>query len=263
MAILGCLPEKEVDIKLPDYERQLVVECLMEPGKPFRMLLSESVGFNDGLDTPFVEGALVVITYNGFRDTLSERFSFDPNGLKIFNYSSNNVVPFDYTTEYELYVKSVDGREVTGKAKVMRPVTKPNLSLDYNDAGKASLTINWPDFAGESNYYRCYLHRCNAEDPCGPGSSGALQFDFTLDDRIGDGEMFTIATLFEFDSTDVLTASVAQIDYPYWRYINSKDDAQSSNGNPFAQPGAIQSTVQGGIGVFAGFQLAFDSIVVQ
>ena len=261
VAFLGCLPEKEVEIKLPDYERQLVVECYMEPGKPFRMLLMESVGFNDGLDTPLVENALIIVSHNGIRDTLHESFSFEPIGFKIFNYNSNNVVPVDYSTEYELLVRSLDGREVTAKAKVQAPVTIDALNLEFNQDSLASLTIRWQDIPGMANFYRCSLHRGTLYSG-DPAYEGGLEFDFTVDDRIGDGEMFTIGTFFDFKHGDTLIASVAQIDEPYWRYLNSVSDAASSNGNPFAQPGIIQSTVTGGIGVFTGFQIARDTIIV-
>lgn len=259
--ILGCVPEKEVFIDLPDYERALVVECVMEPGKPFRLLLSESVGFDQGLDTPFVEGALVIISHNGIHDTLREGFSFEPVGFKIFNYNSNNVVPFDYTTEYELFVRSADGRELTGKSKVYAPIPINEMNLDFNQDSMASLTVSWQDRAGEANHYLVYVHRGMLYSP-DPDYDGGLQFDFTLNDLIGDGEMFTIGTFFDFKKGDTLIASVAEISQGYSRYLDSVDDAASSNGNPFAMPGAILSTVSGGIGAFTGFHISRDTIIV-
>ncbi len=261
LLIFGCVPEKEVDINLPDYERALVVECVLEPGKPFRLLLSESVGFSEGLDTPFVEDALVIITHNGFQDTLHETFSFEPVGFKIFNYNSNNVVPEDYGAEYELYIKSADGREVRGTTKVMAPIPVDHLDLDYNDDSLASLTVHWQDRPGEENNYLVYIHRGTLYS-ADPDYEGGLEIDFTVNDVIGDGEMFTIGTFFSFKKGDTLIASVAEISAGYSEYLDSVDDAVSSNGNPFAMPGQILSTVSGGIGVFTGFKMSRDTIIV-
>lgn len=258
---LGCNLEKEVEIDLPAYERELVVECFMEQGSPFRLLLSESIGFYEGTDTPVVTGAQVVISHDGIHDTLPEGLFVDPVGFKVFNFYSSSMVPADYDTEYSLTVTGVDGRKVTGKSKVMRPISGMEMSASFNAENMASVTVRWPDLAGEKSYYRLALFKGKVYEP-NPDNEGALQFDFTLDDRIGDGEMFTIATLFDYESGDTLIAQVYHITEAYWRYLNSLDDATSSNGNPFAQPGLIHSTVEGGIGVFTGYHFVRDTLII-
>jgi hypothetical protein len=260
--LIGCNLEKEVEIEIPEYDRELVAECFLEVGKPFRLLLSESIGFFEGTDTPFIAGAEVVISHNGIHDTLPEGVYVDPLGFKLFNFSSSNVVPADYSTEYELSIKYPDGRHITGKCKVMRPISqKPAISATFNADSMASITVRWPDFAGENSYYRLALFKGKLYEP-NPDNGGALEFDFSLDDRIGDGETFTIATLFDYERGDTLIAAVYHINYEYWRYLQSLDDAQSSSGNPFAQPGVIHSTVEGGIGVFTGFHPTIDTFIV-
>jgi hypothetical protein len=257
----SCLPEKEVEIELPPYERQLVVECFLEPGKNLRLLLMESVGFTEGPDTPLVEDAIVIISHHGIQDTLAETFSFEPIGFKFFNYNSTFIVPQDYDEVYELHIKTPDGRELNGSTKVYAPVQLEPLELSFDQDSMASITLRWWDVMGTSNYYLCALHRgtlYNADEEY----EGGLEFDFVLDDRIGDGELFTIATLFDFKHGDTLIGSLYQIGEDYWRYVNSVDDAASSNGNPFAQPGMLQSNVQGGIGVFTGFEVVRDTIIV-
>ncbi len=257
---LGCNLEKEVQIELPDYERELVVECYLEVGKPFRLLVTESIGFFEDVDTPIVTGAKVVISHDGIHDTLMAGGYFEPLGFKVFNFGSTKIVPQDYDTEYELLLTHPDGRVVVGKAKVMKPVEMGSLRLSYNADSMASLTMSWPDYAGEPNYYRLSLHKGTVFN--GDLDNSPLEFDFTLDDRIGDGQNFTIGTLFDFKSGDTLISTVYHISEGYWRYINSLSDAASSNGNPFAQPGVIHSTVSGGLGVFTGYDYDRDTIIV-
>ncbi|MEY3445005.1 MAG: hypothetical protein RLZZ519_3286 [Bacteroidota bacterium] len=257
----GCLPEKEVEIEIPPYERQLVVECFMEVGSPFRLLVSESIGFFEPQDTPIIAGAEVVISHNGVHDTLPQGLYFDPMGLKIFNFASSNTVPADFNTEYSLSVKYPDGRHITGTAKVMPKVELEPMTASFNADSNASVLVRWPDQVGQQNFYRLALFKGKVFDP-NPDNENTQLLDFTLDDRIGDGEMFTIGTLFDFKSGDTIIAQLYHIDQPYWRYINSLDDAASSNGNPFAQPGVIRSTVSGGIGVFTGYQFDRDTLII-
>lgn len=258
---VGCLPEKEVDIVIPPYERQLVVECYMEVGKPFRLLVSESIGFFEGQDTPIIAGAEVIISRNGIHDTLPQGLYVEPEGFKIYNFSSSNTVPADYTTEYQLSVKYPDGRHVTGAAKVMRPANLEPMTASFNADSNASVLVRWPDIPGQRNFYRLAMFKGKVYEP-NPDAEETLLLDFTLDDRIGDGEMFTIGTLFSFQSGDTIIAQLYHIDEGYWKYINSLDDAESSNGNPFAQPGVIRSTVEGGIGVFTGYQFDRDTLII-
>ena len=57
----ACNLTNDVNIDLPDYDRQPVVECYLEPGKPFRLLLSQSYSFFDpfGLDSTFLQKTLL------------------------------------------------------------------------------------------------------------------------------------------------------------------------------------------------------------
>lgn len=261
MLAFGCLPEKEVEIEIPPYDRQLVVECYMEVGKPFRLLVSESIGFFEPQDTPIIAGAEVVISHNGIHDTLPQGLFFDPEGLKIFNFASSEVVPADYTTQYSISVKYPDGRHVSGAAKIMPPVQLEPMTASFNADSNASVLVRWLDEPGQQNFYRLALFKGKVFDP-NPDNENTQLLDFTLDDRIGDGEMFTVGTLFDYQSGDTIIAQLYHIDQPYWRYINSLDDAASSNGNPFAQPGVIRSTVSGGIGVFTGYLFTRDTLII-
>jgi len=45
IAFASCNLEKEIELELPEYERQTVVECYLEPGLPYTLLLTKSDGF--------------------------------------------------------------------------------------------------------------------------------------------------------------------------------------------------------------------------
>jgi Domain of unknown function (DUF4249) len=253
--IYGCDGTREVDLDLPDYESQLVVECFLEVGSPMYMILSESIGFQDSFATPFVAGATVVITHRGLADTLRP-FASD------FLYLSEYTVPPDYDVEYQIEVRDTTGRVVRGSTRVMPPVRISSMTASYNKDSAVAVTVNWPDPPGQDNYYRFALYKGKIPIPGDVSEESTLQFDFTLDDLIGDGRDITVGTFFDYRSGDTLIASLYHISQSYWNYLNSLDDAASSNGNPFAQPGVIRSNVTGGLGCFTGYAKDLDTLII-
>lgn len=260
-SLWSCLPQKEVDLKIPPHDRKLTVECFLEPGKPYRLVLTESVGFFDGPDTPFVDNALVIISHNGTSDTLQNGFSFDLQDLKLYNYSSTVVVPEDYNSDFTLYVRDPLGREIRGTTRMLQPVGFSSLVATFNEDSLASATAQWPDTPGERNYYMFTLHRDSLN--VGEDSENGLQFSFTLDDRIGDGEDFTISTFFDFEVGEKVICTVYKLSEAYWRYIETANLSSDANGNPFANPVTIFSTVEDGFGVFTGMNYVRDTLIIQ
>lgn len=255
------MPEKEVDLKIPPHERQLVVECYLEPGKPYRLMLTESVGFFDGPDTPFVDGALVIISHGGTSDTLSNTFALDFQDFKVYNYSSPAIVPENYTDEFTLYVRDLQGRELRGSTKMLQPVQFSSLKASYDADSMAALLVQWPDERGRENFYQFTMH----EDSLivGEESENGLEFSFTVDDRIGDGEDFTLSTFFDYKKGDMLICTVYHLTEECWRYYETAALSADANGNPFANPVTIYSTVEGGFGVFTGLNYFRDTLVIQ
>ncbi|HHG85526.1 MAG TPA: DUF4249 family protein, partial [Bacteroidetes bacterium] len=70
-------------------------------------------------------------------------------------------------------------------------------------------------------------------------------------------------TFYAWELGELAIITVYHIDEPYWRYLETSDEAESSNGNPFGQPGRVISTVDGGIGVFTGLSFTRDTVIIQ
>lgn len=251
----SCSNEKVIEVDLPEYESQMVVECYLEPGKPLRLLLQESVSYFQEPELPLVEDALVIISHDGQSDTLTNDFAFDFEDEKFYNYAAPDVtVPYAPGTVYELYIRDQLGRELTGRTVIMDTVAIRPIEIAPDTSGEYSLTIRWPDVPNVENYYRFTLHR----DTLATG----LDIDFLLDDRVGDGDDFVISTFFFLDPGDSVICSVYHIEESYWRYLITTEDAADSNGNPFAQPGNILSNVEGGIGIFSGLTFTRRTLVI-
>src|SRR6218665_732323 len=91
LILTSCSLSKEVDIDLPVYGSQPVVECYLIPGERYQLLLTKSNSFFDPLsvDNPaaylesiLLKGADVRIIYNNDTIHLAEGLTFNPdNGL--------------------------------------------------------------------------------------------------------------------------------------------------------------------------------------
>ena len=85
VAACGSL-EKEIDLNLPEYEPQYVVECYLEPGQPFSLLLTRSAPYFEPfpsdlegfVETLLVDSAEVLINYQGKTHLLTNGLVLNP-----------------------------------------------------------------------------------------------------------------------------------------------------------------------------------------
>ena len=276
--------ERDIEIELPEVEKKLVVECYLTPGEPYRVLLTETKGYFDDLDDcPIVKGATVIIKHNGVNDTLSEAFYreedcrfdnffgilpfFNADYSRFYNYGSSTICARDYENSFELEVIDHNGeRNATATTRILPPVEIDSARSVFNEEDKAYALFFLQDDATQVNFYRILLHETSltiedsiplitlANDP---------EFDATVDDaRFFNGETISWGTNYDYQEGDTLIATVYHIDQAYHDYRETLADAQSSNGNPFAQPGRIISNIQGGTGVFTFLSYDRDTLII-
>lgn len=263
--LLGaCNLEKEVEIILPEYESQRVLECYLEPGQPFRLLLSNSNSYfdpfpNDNnllqyLDEILEKEADVRIRYNGEEIVLNNDLRVDFNSLKIFNYVSDEIVPFDYDSNFELEIILTDGTTITAATRILRPVPIDSLALEINEENMARTLIYIKDDKSETRYYRRMLHFSSLDS--------LPEQDFITDNSFIDSELLVFGSGFDSELGDTIINTIYTLDESYFDFLTSVQGSIAANGNPFGQPGVIISNLQGtadAIGVFTG--LSYDRIV--
>ena len=274
--------ERNIDIKLPEVPRQLVVECYLEAGQPYRVFLTETKGYFDDLDEcPLVSGATVIIRHAGRADTLAqapflgECTLTNPNFLPFFNqyrtrfynYGSPVLCPLSYTEGFELEViDERGGRRLLAQTKMLPPLGIESITMTFNERDKASAFVRTlPDDPAQADFYRLMLHSPSLYSEQGFFNLAIdPDFDATLADaRLFNGKSLAWGTPYRYEEGDTLIASVYRIEEAYYTYLNSIQDSERSNGSPFSQPPAIQSNVQGGLGVFTFLSYARDTIYVQ
>ena len=265
--LAACNLTKDVDIDLPDYPRQPVVECYLEPGKPFRMLLTQSYSFFDpfGLDSSFLnktllQNAFVTISYNGRTDTLANQFTFESSPLKIFNYVGSNIVPATPGIEYVLNVVLENGGNITGRASMLPAVPIDSIVVNFSpdrDTLARVLTYITDDLSRE-NYYRRMLHYASLDS--------FPEQDFLVNDRISTNALIAFGTGYDVTEGDTVFNTIFHISKEYYDYAESYQLAVAGSLNPFAQPSQIKSNVSGTanpLGIFTCLVYDRDTTIIE
>lgn len=255
MLVMGaCNLTKDVEIDLPDYDRQPVVECYLEPGKPFRLLLSQSYSFFDplGLDSSFLnktllQGATVSISYDGKTVNLPNTLSFELNPLKLFNYTASEIVPADPGKEYSLNITLADGNTITGKTTMLPVVSIDSIPVQFSeDRDTLARTLMYiTDDLNTADFYRRMLHYGNLDS--------LAQQDFLSSDRFSTTKTIAFGMGYDVTVGDTVINTIFHITPEYYDYLESVQLAVVSSANPFSQPSPIKSNVSGSsspIGIF-------------
>jgi hypothetical protein len=265
----SCNLEKSVNVELPPYESQKILECYLEPGKPFRALLTKSSPYFSELDfsdltrilaTILEDSAKVQIKYGNQTVVLTNTLSLDQINEKVYNYSSTELVPADYSSEFELEIILQDGKKITSKTKISPPVAIDSVRVEYNQEMKARALTYISDNPNTKDYYRRMLNLNSLKD-------SIPKQDFLADDQILQGSTrLVFGSGFQFKKNDTLYNSILRINKDYFDFLSSVKNAVSNNGNPFGQPGVIFSNLQGttnALGIFTGFTTVRDTTYIR
>jgi len=265
--LMACNLTKDVEIDLPDYDRQPVVECYLEPGQPFRLLMTRSYAFFDtlGLSSNFVqnallEGALVTISYNDQTDTLKNQLTIVPNPIKIYNYVGQNLVPGLPGTEFVLNIRLADGREITGTTTMLPVVPVDSVVVEFNpDIDSLARMLTYiTDNQNQNNFYRRLLNYSSLDS--------VPDQDFIVTDRFSQTALIAFGTGYELKEGDTVFNTIFHITRDYYDFKESVDLAVVGNLNPFAQPSPIKSNVRGSanpVGIFAPLVYDRDTTIVR
>ncbi len=265
---LSCNLTQDVEIDLPEYTPQPVVECYLEPGKPFRLLLTRSYSFFDpfGLDSTFIEktviqGATVTITYDGKTINLPNIPSIETNPIKLFNYTASEIVPATVGTNYVLNINLPDGGgNITAQASMLSFVPIDSIVIQWlperDTLARALMYLT--DDLNTSDYYRRLLNYSSLDS--------VPEQDIVTPDRFSTTSQIAFGTAYELKEGDTIFNTIYHIEKPYYDYLESVQLAILANFNPFAQPAAIKSNVTGSanpLGIFTTLVYDRDTTILK
>ncbi|GAB3819728.1 DUF4249 domain-containing protein [Pontibacter rugosus] len=254
LASSSCDLEKDVEVELPYHEPKLVVECYLEPGKTIRALVLESAGYFDDAQLPLVPDAEVTIGHNGRTLQLSYKPFQDRNTGRFYTHTSSTNMKGKPGDIYSIEVVDGKGRRVTGYTVVQKKVPIDTVEWKFNEDKKAYLLTTFKDDGNTKDFYRYMTHR----DSLMNGS----QRDIVTSDRLNNGKIISFGSAYDYEEGDTLIVSLYHIEEQYYDFLSSTSDAKDANGNPFAQPTKIKSSVQGGYGIFTNLAYERKKVII-
>lgn len=256
-ALFGIACSKEIQLDLPVYQPKMVLEFYLENNKSLNCLLQESIPYTDSNRFKLIDSAIVVLSYDGFKDTLVNTFYVDPYFGKFYNYHSEKIMHLKPNIIYEVYVKDSKGREMMGRTRLSDIVTIDTLVYNYNSGNKAAVGLVFTDKGSTRNYYRIVAFK----------DTFAVQpddvWDITFNDNLFNGDQFSFYTGYAFNPGDTITGRLYHLTEEHNNFTESVNNAQSSNGNPFGQPANIITNLTGGIGIFTTIIYSEKKIIIQ
>lgn len=255
----SCNLEKEIDLNLPEFEPELVVECYLEPGKPYRANLFQTTSYygpTQDLFNSIITNATVIITHQGVADTLVPGLYVDLDNVYV--YGSPTVVPADYTNDFSLEVIDSAGNKLTATTKIAPPIQIDSIQVEplQTDSSVLVLTFSQDD-PNEANFYRRMQYRTN------PTRTDSLKLDFIINDDITSNGQLVFAGPPVFVEGDTMVIQFMEITEAFYDYIDSRERLEAANGNPFGQPGKIRTNINGGIGIFTGFTPTLQTYILD
>ena len=258
LALAGCGKlQNGIDVPLPSYSAELVVECYLEPGKLPSLAVTTSVPYLSAVLPRVPTDVTVTLT---LPDGTPIPLNFAPNykaltdstGEKFHSHIGRNPLVAHPGDIFKLDVRDTQGRHVTASTTMMSLIPIDSVEYKFNDKTgaerKAYFLTNFRDPAAPDDAYRLQLHK---GDPAKGALRKSPEVDNSFQDRLNNGQNFTVGTSYRFLAGDTVTATLYHTDAAFYRFRQSVRDARNANGNPFSQPSAIASTVQGGIGIFS------------
>lgn len=256
----SCNLQKDIEVDLPALPAQLVTECYLENGQLPRVTVTETVPYLADPAPVLPADVTVRLTLaNGQVETLRFAPGVDRATRKAYTHVGARRLVARPGDVFGLEVTDSKGRRVTGTATTPASIAIDSLEYKFNgrpvEEREAYVLTNFRDPAGLGDYYRLQIHR----DSIGI----APEIDYDVEDRLNDGTNFTLGTSYRFDNNDTLLVTLYHFDRPYYLFRQSVQDASNANGNPFAQPSAIKSTVEGGIGVFTVLSYDRKQVIIR
>ncbi|MEM9053152.1 MAG: DUF4249 family protein [Bacteroidota bacterium] len=296
--LISC--EKDIDIEIPESEAQLVVEGFIENGSPPVVLVSRTRGFFEPTSPEEIASAYIsdaTVTVNGselttvcldeipeeLEDEVAELTGISPSDFDDFPICAYIGTEFvgELNTSYNLRVE-VESDILTANTHIPNPVVPDSsyfrLWANSNRFGYVFTEFKDPDTL--NNAYRVFTKRIhpteqNNENPnddifYAPFGSTFLDeffngteleiffqrgqpFNSTRPTDTGEEEGF-------FELGDVFVFKFCGISEPTYQFFRTYEQQLGTNGSPFAAPNNVITNIEGGLGIWAGYACAYDTI---
>jgi hypothetical protein len=290
---------KEVQIDIPGYEPQVVVDGRIETGGYPIVLLSRSqdlyspallsayvesfitdasVSVSDGTTTVTLDyvavSSLPIESQKTVAEMLRAELS-DVQAVPLYVYSTTNPAMIGAVGKTYTLTIIDQGKTLSGSTTLAPPVSLDSLSWMPKsvDSLYGSCKAKLTDPVGQSNAYKWEM-KVITETGNGPKdnifrSSSSPYFS----DQFFDGLTLEFETLYavkdttypsgfkrHFKLNDAVVIKMSRVDDAVYSYYERREAQKGSNGNPFATPVNIPCNISGALGIWAGISPWYDTL---
>lgn len=289
LLLFAC--QREIDMKLPDYEPKLVIEGNIECGQPAFVMLSRSIPYfsNVNLDMLLnevlisdINAKVFIESENGESEQLTYMITEDAPYFVAF--VGKNVIGKE-ETRYKLRVE-YDGKSYEAETFIPKTFELDSAGFDQsseilNDT-MATIRVLMTDAADETNYYAffCKVRSKNLVDRL-----WVSMMPVAFDDRAFNGQQFNYEitrygysllmrnlldeqgqqnfSRLTFRPGDTVYLKHCQIDYHTYRYLSTAGGEAAFGSNPFMPPSPAISNFEGDdvLGHWSGLAAKIDTLV--
>ncbi len=282
ISLYSC--QKNISVEIPHAESEVVVEGYIEAGKYPVVILSNTLPFFGTISTSTldlaqytIKGATVTVSNGTSIDTLKDYFQI---GVYF------GVMIGEAGKTYSLKVET-DGKTLTASTFIPEAVHLDSVWFKV-DGNRDSLGYAWahltdPDTLG--NYYRWFAQRINLYTY---GEQEGQMKDDTLiaprgsvfEDKFINGKSFDFAynrgdiTNSDkeddnndergfFKRGDTILIKFCTLDRSHFEFWRTEETQAGNNGNPFGSPAPVIGNINGGLGIWGGYNPTYDTIIAQ
>ena len=285
----GC--QREIDLKLPEYQPKLVIEGTIENGQPAMVMVSKSIPYFKEVDFRYLSDS-VLVTNNQARVFVTSEtgeseelhWRMTPELPYRMGFVGSHVLGRE-ETHYTLRVE-YDGKTYTAETYIPKTFDIDSAWFDQSaeilNESQGTIRILMTDAADEENYYAffCKVYSKKLRDRL--WVSG---LPVAFDDRTFNGLTFNYEmtragysrlligmldenereeyTRLTFRPGDIVYLKHTQVDYHTYKYLLSAGTEAAYGSNPFTNPLPVVSNFDSEevLGHWSGFAAKIDTLV--
>lgn len=238
IVISGCSTSDDLDISIPDQQKEIVVECYLTPGYPMELTLIENNLLNDELTLISLWNADVSITLGDSVYHLQNLFYRKKDRQVFVNYRHDDTLRIEPDIPISLKVVSKYNDTLYAETRTLSSIDIVDCKLENE-----KVRIQFSGTSDASPFFRISLSGFVADSI---KSSKSVY----VDNKSVIGNLIEIQCPAELLNADSLQVSLFHIQKEYYEYMQSVNNATSAYYDPFTIPQSIKSNINGGIGIF-------------